>query len=135
MIKIILINLILYLSYIWNGIYLLIKYLTTKSEESNDVNKFQQILSLPNILPNIHKSLNSLHYNLTILNWNIHYFTDYKNNCTFINQFDYLKEKRPDIICLQEVKCKTFDIVNNQCNNKLKCMAEKLGYYYIHINE
>jgi len=144
MLKIILINLILYLSYLWNSIYLLLKYLTTVSQEIIDKNQFQQLQqkiqlhnkspdTLPNTSPNIsHDTISNT--NLTILNWNIHYFTDSKDNCTFINQFDYLKEKNPDIICLQEVKCKTFEINNEKCN-QLKCIAEKLGYYHIHINE
>ena len=140
----ILINLLLYLSYMWNNIFILVKYLTEISEDIIDKNQFQQLqqkLYLPDILPNlfsvfpkVKNIFHSTHSNLTILNWNIHYFTDSKDNCTFINQFDYLKEKNPDIICLQEVKCKTFEINNEKCN-QLKCIAEKLGYYYFHIDE
>tara|TARA_Y100000389_G_C17452924_1_gene516062 strand:- start:1396 stop:2289 length:894 start_codon:yes stop_codon:yes gene_type:complete len=135
MIKLLLINLVLYLSYIWNSVYFLINYLKTDTQELIDKKQYKQlkqILQLPTTLPTIlHKSFDAI---LTILNWNIHYFTDYQNNCTFIKQFDYLKEKQPDIICLQEVKCKTFEINNKKCN-QLKCIAEKLGYYHIHINE
>lgn len=156
MVKIILINAILYLSFIWNSIYLLFKNLTTKSQEVIDKNQFHQLHQImnqsntltnasPNTLTNISPNASpntttnistnaSPNTSLTILNWNIHYFTDSEDNCTFINQFNYLKEKLPDIICLQEVKCKTFEIKNEKCN-QLKCLAEKLGYFHIHINE
>lgn len=112
--------------------------MTNESQDLIDNDNYQQLkekILLPNILPDKHNDLINLDYtNLTILNWNIHYFTDYNNKCMFIKQFDYLKEKQPDIICLQEVKCKTFEIGNEKCN-QLKCIAEKLGYYYIYINE
>ncbi len=42
--------------------------------------------------------------------------------------------KKKDIICLQEVNCKTFKI-NNKSYNQLQCIANKLGYYYIHIDK
>lgn len=143
----ILLNFLLYFSYIWNNIFILVKYLTSASEETITKKQYQQLiqkLNLTDIIPNtLSKTLfnmtsnilpNNFNSNLTILNWNIHYFTDTKDNCTFIQQFEYLKEKQTDIICLQEVKCKTFEINNKKCN-QLKCIAEKLGYYYIHIDE
>ena len=156
-------KILLVFSYIWNTIYLVLKYLFSESEEIIDNIQLKLLktkINLPNIIPDIisdnnnEKTLNTLTTDknntfdtihlinntnhrakeITILNWNIHYFTNNNNKCSFVEQFEYLQDKRPDVICLQEVKCKTFTINNKSCN-QLQCIANKLGYYYVHINE
>lgn len=152
-------------SYIWNCIFLLFKYFFSEADELIDniqLNLLKTKINLPDIIPDItsiipdnnEKTLNTqitdknntfdtTHLindtnprakEITILNWNIHYFTDDNNKCSFVEQFEYLQKQRPDIICLQEVKCKTFKINNKSCN-QLQCIANKLGYYYVHIDE
>ena len=100
----------------------------------NNNNNNTLLTSLPDNKTDSFENIKSNKTNITILNWNIHYFTDDNNKCSFVEQFEYLQKQSPDIICLQEVKCKTFKINNKSCT-QLQCIANKLGYYYIHIDE